>query len=386
MKWPVYDEQQIEDVVNVLRSGQVNAWTGPYVGDFEKAYAQYLGREHAVAVTNGSAALDIALGILDLQPGDEVIVTPRSFVASASCIPQAGGKPVFADVDRESQNITAATIAPKITSRTRAIIAVHLGGWPCDMDDIMELAEAHNLVVIEDCAQAHGAELYGKPIGSFGHIACFSFCQDKIISTGGEGGMIALDDEDLFRKAWARKDHGKNYDTVMDQNHEPGFRWLHDSFGTNLRMTSIQAVLGLRQLQHLPAWIDKRAENAMVLRNTLRGSPAVRIPMPKQHIKHAYYRFYTFMDPRKLKRSWSRDRIIEESNRRGFPCFSGSCSEIYREKAFVDANLAPKRRLPVARELGETSLAFLVSPTLNRGAMEFYARGVREVINQATLH
>lgn len=386
MNWPFYDEHQIAQVADVLRSGAVNAWTGPHVAAFEDAYADFLGRKHAIALANGTVALDIALQTLDLRAGDEVIVTPRSFVASASCVVMAGGKPVFADIDRDSQNITPETISAKITSRTRAVIAVHLAGWPCDMPGIMELSDKFGFAVIEDCAQAHGAELNGRPVGSFGHMACFSFCQDKIISTGGEGGLLATDDDEFFRQAWSYKDHGKSYDTVFNVEHKPGFRWLHQGFGTNLRMTSVQAVIGQRQLQLLPAWSRKRADNAAVFHKWLGGSPALRTPMPKQHQRHAWYRFYTFVNRDELRDEWSRDRIVEESNRRGIPCFQGSCSEIYLERSFINAGLAPEQRLPIARELGETSLAYLVSPTLNRGQIEEYARSASGVIDEASLH
>lgn len=383
MTWPVYDEEQIEDVVAILRSGKVNAWTGPHVREFEKAYENFLGRDHAIALANGTVALDLALQVLDLQSGDEVIVTPRSFVASASCVPMAGAVPVFADVDHDSQNITAATIEDKITNRTRAIIVVHLAGWPCEMDEIMKLAQRHDIVVIEDCAQAHGAELNGKPVGSFGHMASFSFCQDKIITTGGEGGLLAMDDDALWNRAWSYKDHGKSHATVFETDHPPGFRWLHESFGTNWRMTAMQAALGQRQLQRLPAWNRIRSGHADVLRDALAGSPCLRTPETRQHEKHAWYRFYTFVRPDRLKPDWSRQRIVEETSARGVPCFSGSCSEIYLEKAFVDAGLSVPERLPVARELGETSLAYLVSPSIDTDTMREQAKIARQVIDLA---
>ena len=383
-RWPIYDEEQIEDVVAVLRSGEVNAWTGPHVRQFEEAYARFLGTRHAIALANGTVALDLALYALGLAAGDEVIVSPRSFIASASCVPFSGGTPVFADVDADSQNISAETIKAKITPRTKGIIVVHLAGWPCDMPAIMALAKEHGLWVIEDCAQAHGAEIGGRPIGSFGDIAAFSFCQDKIITTGGEGGLIAMNDEGLWKKAWSRKDHGKSYDTVFHKQHPPGFRWLHETIGTNWRMTSIQAVLGSRQLERLPDWYAIRARNAAVLMDAARVHPALRTPEPPPGIRHAWYRFYTFVRPEMLRPDWSRDRIIAEINARGTPCFSGSCSEMYLEKAFVDIGLAPAERLPVARELGETSLAFLVDPALDEDAMNIAARTLHDVMTQAS--
>jgi dTDP-4-amino-4,6-dideoxygalactose transaminase len=382
-RWPVYDEEQIEDVVAVLRSGEVNAWTGPHVRNFEAAYERYLGVKHAVAVANGTVALDLALFALGLQPGDEVIVTPRSFIASASTVPMAGGVAVFADVDRESQNITAESISAKLTPRTKGIIAVHLAGWPCDMPAITALAREKGLWVIEDCAQAHGAEIDGRPVGTFGDIAAFSFCQDKIITTGGEGGLLAMNDKSLWRKAWSRKDHGKSYDAVYTRRHPPGFRWLHESIGTNWRMTSIQAVLGSRQLQRLEHWRRLRAQNAGILARAAEEIDVLRTPVPPRGIRHAWYRFYTFIRPELLKPDWSRDRIIAAINGAGVACFSGSCSEIYLEKAFADIGMGPEERLPNARELGETSLALLVDPALDTAVMEKAARVLREVVTGA---
>jgi len=383
-RWPIYDEEQIEDVVAVLRSGEVNAWTGPHVRQFEEAYARFLGTRHAIALANGTVALDLALYAVGLQPGDEVIVSPRSFIASASCVPFSGGIPVFADVDADSQNITAQSIAAKITPKTRGIIVVHLAGWPCDMPAIMALAKEKHLWVIEDCAQAHGAEIDGRPIGSFGDISAFSFCQDKIITTGGEGGLVAMNDEALWKKAWSRKDHGKSYDAVFHKSHPPGFRWLHEGIGTNWRMTSIQAVLGSRQLERLPEWHAVRTQNAAVLAKVARAHPALRTPEPPAGVRHAWYRFYTFVRPEMLRPDWSRDRIIAEINAAGVPCFSGSCSEMYLEKAFTDIGLAPAERLPVARELGETSLAFLVDPALDAAAMNTAAHVLCEVMTEAS--
>jgi dTDP-4-amino-4,6-dideoxygalactose transaminase len=385
-KWPYYDDEQISDVVAVLKSGKVNAWTGEHVTEFEKAYAQHLGRRHAVALANGTVALDLALRIIGIGTGDEVIVTPRSFVASAACVPLAGAVPVFADIDGDSQNMTAATIAPHITARTRAIIVVHLAGWPCDMEPIMSLARKHNLLVIEDCAQAHGAFYNGKLVGSFGHVAAFSFCQDKIITTGGEGGLLAFDDEALWKAAWSFKDHGKSYDTVFKVQHPPGFRWLHESFGTNWRMTSIQAVMGLRQLERLPEYNRQRTANAHVLLATLRQLDALRTPEPPGDVRHAYYRLYSFVRPERLKADWTRDRIVAEITAAGAPCFTGSCSEIYLEKAFRESGFAPLQRLPRAADLGETSLAFLVDPCQTSDSMAHTAATVRDVITRASLH
>ncbi|MEL7211926.1 MAG: DegT/DnrJ/EryC1/StrS aminotransferase family protein [Pseudomonadota bacterium] len=361
--WPIFDDEQVEAVARVLRSGRVNAWTGPEVGEFEAAFAKLTGTEHAMAMANGTVTLDTALRVLDLEPGDEVIVSPRSFVASASCVMLAGGIPIFADVDRDSQNITPATIAPLIGPRTRGILAVHHAGWPCDMAGILDLASAHDLWVIEDCAQAHGAKIDGQHIGGFGTFGSFSFCQDKIMTTGGEGGLLVTNDETLFARAWSFKDHGKNRATVMAPADAPGFRWLHDGPpGTNLRMTGMQAALGLVQIARLPEWRRIRSRNAHILVEALAEDPLFRVPLPAQGITHAYYRFYVFLRLDALAGGWNRDRILDEIKAAGFQALTGSCPEIYRERVFADHGLGPSAPLPVAQELGETSLAFLVDP------------------------
>ena len=383
--WPQFDDEQIQDVIAVLRSGKINAWTGENVGKFEQAYAELLGRRHAIALANGTVALDLALYAIGLQPGDEVVVTPRSFVASASCVPMAGGVPVFADVDPASQCLTRESIEAVLTPRTRAVIIVHLGGWPADMPSIMELARARGIIVIEDCAQAHGAEYDGRPVGSWGDIAAFSFCQDKIITTGGEGGLLAMDDEAIWNKAWSRKDHGKAYNAVHGNGHTPGFRWLHESLGSNYRMMEIQAALGLRQLKRLPDWHARRTANAKILMSRFADLSGLRTPEPPAHIRPAWYRFYTFVRPERLKPGWNRDAIFGALNSAGIACFTGSCPEIYREKVFTDSGLAPPRRLPVAAALGETSLAFLVDPCQTAADMQRVATIVANVMDEATI-
>lgn len=381
--WPSFTDEEIDAVADILRSGKVNYWTGQVGREFERDYAAHTGRRHAIALHNGTLALELALHAFGIGPGDEVITTPRTFIASASAIVMRGAMPVLADIDRDSQNITSETIRKKITPHTRAIIPVHLGGWPCDMPAIMALAEEHDLVVIEDCAQAHGAMIDGRPVGSFGHAAAFSFCQDKIITTGGEGGMLLLDNETAWRKAWAFKDHGKSYEAVYEREHAPGFRWLHESFGTNWRMLEVQAAIGRIQLERLEEMVDIRSRNAGILRDLLKDIPSARIPAPREGVRHAYYRFYAFVEPQNLAEGWTRDRIMQEISGRGVPVSVGSCSEIYREKAFQDSGLAPSERLPTARELGDTSLAFLVHPTITEDQMTEMARVVGEVFKSA---
>lgn len=382
--WPSFTREEASAVRDVILSNKVNYWTGNIGREFETDYAQYTGRRHAIALHNGTLALELALNCFGIGPGDEVITSPRTFIASASCVVMRGAKPIFADVDRDSQNITAASIERVLTQRTKAIIPVHLAGWPCEMDKIMELAKQYDLVVIEDCAQAHGATFKGRPVGSFGHAAAFSFCQDKIITTGGEGGMLVLDDEQAWERAWAFKDHGKNFHAVYNREHSPGFRWVHESFGTNWRMLEIQAVIGRLQLKKLGGWVSKRGNNATILTEGFGNISALRVPQPTVEIGHAYYKYYAFVIPDRLREGWGRDRILREINDAGVPCFSGSCSEIYLERAFDVPGLRPAERLQVAKELGDTSLMFLVHPTLGPGEMGKTVDVVGKIMSKAT--
>ena len=378
--WPSFTQEEAEAVSRVLLSNKVNYWTGSETRNFEKEFAQWVGIKYAVALSNGTLALDIALQALDIGEGDEVIVTPRSFIASVSTVINAGAMPVFADVEPDSGNISARTITPYITDKTKAIICVHLAGWPCDMDAIMDLAKQHNLWVIEDCAQAHGAKYKGKSVGSIGHIGAWSFCQDKIMTTGGEGGMVTTNDKTLWQKMWEFKDHGKNYESVYHKQHPPGFRWLHDSFGTNWRMIEMQAVIGRIQLTRMAQWTKARTQYANMLTETLLPFASMngmlRLPNSNFHNNlgaesvHAYYKYYVYLRPQNLRYGVTRDTILQALNAQNIPCFSGTCPEIYLEKAFDNHPSKPKERLPTAKQLGEESLMFLVHPSLTTEEMQ----------------
>ena len=381
--WPQFDADQIDAASRVLTSGKVNTWTGEESKAFEREFAKWCGSSHSIAVANGSLALSAAYLAIGLSQGDELITTPRTFIATASSAVLLGAKPVFADVDPDSGAITAATIAPLITPRTKAISVVHLGGWPADMPAICDLARTHGISVIEDCAQAHGARINAQSVGSFGDVAAWSFCQDKIMTTAGEGGMVNTSCPDLWDVMWAFKDHGKTHEAVFGREHPPGFRWLHERFGPNFRLTELQSAIGRIQLQRLPEWTSIRTRNALLLAEALGDLPAVRVPLPPEHLNHAWYKFYAYVQPEALAEGWSRDRILSEIAALGYPAFSGSCSEIYLEKCFQEAGLAPAERLPVARELGETSLMFLVHPTITPDQMACYAQAVRSVVQKA---
>ncbi len=431
--WPVFAPDEREAAMRPLVSGKVNYWTGQEGREFEKEYASYVGRRHGIALANGTLALELALTTIDLGPGDEVITTCRTFIASASAVAMRGAIPVLCDVDPVSQNMTAQTIRAVCTDRTKAVICVHLAGWPCDMDPILELAAEKGLWVIEDCAQAHGAQYKDRPVGSWGHMGAFSFCQDKIMTTGGEGGMLVLDDTKLWKRAWGFKDHGKCWDAVYERQHPSGFRWLHESFGTNWRMTEMQAAIGRVQLGKLDDWVARRRQHAERLSEVFQELPGLRVTVPGDDIYHAYYKYYVFVRPEELETGWDRDRIMSEVTSRGVPCMSGICPEIYREKAFgrhgawgtgrreegtegrrdlsdfseqreearkqrgrrrglsersewtngVIRGLSKGERLPVARELGETSLMFLVHPTLTDAEIKKTCQVVDEVMQEA---
>lgn len=380
--WPYFSQEDLDTAQRVLASGKVNYWTGLECREFETEYARKLGVHHAIALTNGTVALELALYAAGIGPGDEVIVTPRSFIASVSCVVMRGATPVFADVDQVSQNLTAATIEPKLTPRTRAIILVHLAGWPCEMDPILDLAKARGIAVIEDCAQAHGSYYRGRPAGSIGLINAFSFCQDKIMTTGGEGGLVTTNDRDLWNKAWSFKDHGKSYDAVFHRKHEPGFRWLHEDFGTNWRMLELQGALGRNCLRQLDGWVNLRRRNAALLNDILRDQPAIRLTEPPPHMEHSYYKYYAFVRPENLRSGWTRDRIIAEVAAQGVNCLAGSCSEIYLEKAFARHGIRVDT-LPVAAELGQTSVMLLVHPTLSQESVVYSGQVLRSVLQQA---
>lgn len=381
--WPNYDEAEKSAVLSVLDSNKVNYWTGQQCREFEKAFAHYTHCEYAVAVANGTVALDLAWQALDMPKGSEVIVTSRTFIASISSIVLAGLVPVFADIELDSQNISAETIRQKITRNTKAILCVHLAGWPCEMDDILALANEHNLYVVEDCAQAHGATYKGKPVGSIGDIGAWSFCQDKIMTTAGEGGMVTTNNKSLWEKVWAFKDHGKSWSAVYEKEHQPGFRWLHESFGTNWRMTEIQGAVGLQQLKKMPTWMQQRQAYAKQIFATAGKSDALYVPQIPAYIEHAFYKCYVYVRPESLKPEWSRDRIIDAINKLNVPCFSGSCSEVYLEKAFDDSGYRPAQPLVNAVTLGQNSLMFLVHPTLTDDEISRTCQAIEQVMDEA---
>jgi dTDP-4-amino-4,6-dideoxygalactose transaminase len=383
--WPVLGEAEIDAADRVLRSGRLSYWTGSEGRALEREYADHLGRRHSVAVANGTLALELALRAFGIGPGAEVVVPARTFIATASCVVAVGATPVVADIDPLSGNLTAQTVAAVLTQRTAAVIPVHLAGWPVDLDPIMTLARQHGFTVIEDCAQAHGGMYKGRPVGSIGHAAAFSFCQDKVI-TSGEGGLLALDDQEAYVRAWEYKDHGKSLAKLSDPGfvgRSTSFKWIHDSFGSNFRLPEVEAAMVRTQLAALAGIHARRTHNASLLAAGIADLHGLVVPMVPQGSEHAFYRLQAYTVPEVLAAGWTRDRITAAIAAEGVPCQYGTCAEIYREGAFTTASLGPAARLPGAERAHETSLALLVHPTVTDDAIRDAVTAVRKVMEVA---
>lgn len=383
-KWPYFDDKDINVVSDVLRSGKVNRWTGNKNIELESKICAATSAKYAITLANGSLALELALVAAGVSDGDEVITTCRTFMASASSAVMRGAVPVVVDVDLNSQNILPEAIEKAITPKTKAIIAVHHAGFPCDMDAILAIAKPRGIFVIEDCAQSHGAIYKGQPVGSIGDVAAWSYCQDKIITTGGEGGAVTTNNKELWQKMWEYKDHGKSYDAVFHRKHPEGFRWLIESFGTNWRMTEMQAAIGCNSYDKLPSWIKIRNENAAIYGEMLKRFDCVRLTEIPVNIVHAFYKYYCFIRPEYLKAGWSRERIVHEISGEGIPCFTGSCWNISAEKCFVNRGWnKSKTDLPNAYALKDTSLMFLVHPTLEKEDIYRACEVISKVLKEA---
>ena len=386
--WPYYSKDEINAVQEVLKSGAVNYWTGEISKSFENEFADFSGCKYAIGLANGSLALSCAYLAIGIKKGDEVITTPRSFVATASSASLLGGKIVFADVDYNSGNITAETIQPLINKKTKAIVIVHLAGWPVDILEIYKLAKSYNIPLIEDCSQAHGAEVIidkkNLSVGQFGDINTWSFCQDKIISTGGEGGIITTNNKDYFEKIWSFKDHGKSFSKLQENNDSLEYRYLHDNLGSNFRITEMQSAIGRIQLKKLKSWRNIRTRNAKIISNILGNINIVRVPLPNDNFVHAWYKFNCFIEIQYLKNDWDRKKIIKTIRSKDLPAFQGSCSELYLEKCFSKNGDHKYKELPISKELGKTNLTFLVHPTISEKEMIFYAENIKDVLLNAT--
>ncbi len=387
-KWPNYDNEVILKTSEILRNGAVNYWTGEEGKLFENEFSNWCGVKHSLCMANGSLALSAIYKAIGLVENDEIITTPRTFIATSSEAFLLGAKPVFAEVDRESGNITAESIRPLINKKTKAIAVVHIAGWPADMLEICKLAKEFDLYVIEDCSQAHGAAIkvddYYKSVGSFGDVAAWSFCQDKIMTTGGEGGMVTTNRDDLWELMWTLRDHGKNRKELMKKTSSRSFKWLHDNKGTNMRLTEFQSAIGRIQLKNINEWNKRRKYNAQILINKLSNLKILRIPQPNEYYRHAWYKLYCYLNKEFLRDGWNRDKIIFEISSKGYACFEGGCSEIYRENIFSSLENYSNKKLPVARELGNTSLMFLVHPTIDESQIYCYSECIFNVLSEAS--
>ena len=382
--WPFYATDEIEAVKSVLESGKVNYRTGEEGKAFEAEYAAACGVQHALAVANGTAALELAIAALEIGPGDEVVVPARTFVATASAVVRCVATPVVADIDPISQNLDQETLAAVLTERTKAVIPVHLAGWPADMDAILSVARASGLAVIEDCAQAHGALYKGRAVGTLGDIGCFSFCQDKIITTGGEGGLVLTDNASLYKRMWSLRDHGWDYERAHTPDHKLGFRWLVDTFATNWRMTEMQSALGRVQLRKLEDWVMRRRNNAAQLATALAEISSIVDLSPPEDVRHSYYKYNILLEPDALTETWSRDRIVEELNARGVPARIGACPDITREKAFFNSGINTSNPRPNAAKIANRTIVLPVHPSLTEGNVAFMSDVLRATLHSAS--
>jgi dTDP-4-amino-4,6-dideoxygalactose transaminase len=381
--WPKYERDEIAAVTQVLQSGRVNALVhGDHNKAFEREFAQYVHMPHAIAVSNGTVSIEMALRAFGIGAGDEVIIPARSFFATASAVIAIGAEPVFADVEIETQNIDPNSVRRMISDRTKAVICVHLAGRPCNMAALTDICTTHGLFLIEDCAQAHGAVYDGRQVGSFGDASSFSFCTDKIMSTGGEGGMILFADKAAWSKAWAIKDHGKAPPEELPPSIAPAgeFRYIHQSFGTNFRMTEMQAAIGRIQLMKLPKWLGQRRANAACLAHEISALPGILVDKDEPYATSAYYKYYIRIDERSTPGKKTRSDIIAGLMRLGIQCGSGSCPDMSQERAFHGRIPRRDGNLKNARALGATTIMFPVDHLLDEGDMLTIADALKKVV------
>lgn len=371
--WPSYDQEEIKAACATLQTGLVNYWTGEIGRTFEQAFAAHCGTPYAVAVANGSLALELALLALNIGPGDEVIVPCRTFVATALGVLRVGAKPVIVDVDGQSQNITLKHIKAAWSARTKAVIVVHIGGLPCEMTPIMQWVAQQGAYLVEDCAQAQGARYRGKMVGSLGTVGVFSFCQDKIMSTGGEGGMLVTHDRRIWQAAWSIKDHGKHPSALMSTS-PMAYRWLVQQVGTNMRMTEFQAAIGLAQLKKLPDWLAKRNHYAQILDTYLADCAMVQTTKVPPYMYGAYYKYYGFLAPQ--YRHWQR-LLLQRLLTLGIPARLGSCPDISEEQALQAYRHGQHLE---ATLLGQTSFMLPVHPTLTEPMVHQMGQLVRRLL------
>ena len=383
--WPTVSGDEIKLVNNVLKSEKLNFWTGKNCRNFEKEFSNFFKIKYSISIANGSVGLDIAIKSLELKSNSEIIVTPRSYISSVTSVINQNHKPVFADIDLNSQNIESETIEKKITKKTKAIIVVHLGGMPSNMKKIVNLAKKYDLKIIEDCSQAHGARIDQKYVGTFGDVSVWSFCNDKILNTLGEGGVVATKNFKLYKKLWSLKDCGKNYLKLLNSRKENKFRWIHDFQGTNLRMTEVQAAVGRYQLKKLSTWIKMRNDNSNKIIKICQKYKSLRTQIVPTNFINAYYRCYVFLNIKYIKKGWERQNIIKYLNSIGIQCDVGSCPEIYKEKFLLKTKNIPLKPLKNASLIGKTSIAFKVFPNIYKNNFDYKLSKLNKFLQNITI-
>ncbi len=400
--WPWFGEETIRAAMQPLRSGEINYWTGDTGKQFEREFAEWNGVSQAVTTTNGTSALHTAVSSLGIGPGDEVIVPSYTFIATSFCVVQAGAIPVFADVRREDHCMDPDDLERKISPRTRAMIPVHLYGNLCDMDRINEIASENDLLVIEDAAEAHGAEYRGQKAGSMGDAGCFSFCQNKTFTTGGEGGAVITDDQDLAWECRSFRDHGYDVETRMSLlEAEESLPYIHQRVGFNYRMTEMQSAIGLQELRKMDNWnLPNRRRNGEILLRRLVDCEQIRtLPVHNREKRNGFYVFPVVLNLENLR--VDKSQILEAMAAEGLPVWREFWPQCYKERAFVEHNGFGEVRFPFeSREYTDPDAVrydqvycpnaawledrtFIVHcyPTLEPEHMELIADGILKVLD-----
>jgi perosamine synthetase len=372
-RWPLLGPEDIAAVAEVLDSGKLTQLSGRSVGDFERAFAKWHGAEHCVATSSGTTAIHAALIALGVAPGDEVIVPAHTFIASATPVLHQGATPVFADVDERTFCISPDSVRERITERTRAIIAVHLNGHPADLDALLEIARPRGIAIIEDAAQAHGATYKGRKAGTIGEAGCFSFWEDKIITTGGEGGAILTADASLAERMRRIRHHGEG-------PIEGARAYYHLELGYNYRMTAMQAATGLVQLRKLEEYLIARRRNATHLSERLGEIPQVEPPFIADYAVHSYYKYVC-----RLRRDSGIDiaRFVSAVAAEGLPISRRYPTPLPQQPVFRNAGLADAA-CPVADRLSSELFTMLVHPTASVADMDDYVTAIAKVSRALT--
>ncbi len=384
-QWPIVSNQEIKLVNNVLKSNKLNYWTGENCKKFEEEFSKLIKTKYSISLANGSVGLDIAIKSLNLKKNSEVIVTPRSYISSVTSVINQGLTPVFADIDLNSQNIEYETIIKKITKNTKAILVVHLGGMPANMTKIISFAKKNKIKIIEDCSQAHGAKINNKYVGTFGDISIWSFCNDKILNTLGEGGIIATKSFMIYKKLWALKDCGKNFSKFKKFKKKNKFKWVHDFEGTNLRMTEVQAAIGRYQLKKLTTWVNMRNYISKKIISICKNFKSIRTQIVPSKFLNSYYRCYIFLDYKHIKKGWTREKILQYLNTNGIYCDVGSCPEIYKEKFLSKQKHINLKSLKNANLIGKSSIAFKVFPNIYKTTLNNKLSKLNKFFNEITI-